>query len=78
MKQTLKIIISLTKPKGIAYKLRPKKMPLPVFHMEKEGEVGKGLNITIKEGIVITNLKGWVNIYNKRSSMAMSPPSICA
>jgi hypothetical protein len=23
-------------------------------------------------------LKGWVNIYNKRSSMAMSPPSICA
>jgi hypothetical protein len=33
--------------------------------MEKEGEVCKGLNITIKEGIVITNLKGWVNIYNK-------------
>jgi hypothetical protein len=37
MKQTLKITISPTKPKGIAYKFRPKKMPHPPSHMEKEG-----------------------------------------
>jgi hypothetical protein len=35
MKQTLKITISPTKPKGVAYKLRPKKMPHPPSHMEK-------------------------------------------
>jgi hypothetical protein len=56
MKQTLKITISPTKPKGIAYKLRTKKMPHPPFHMKKEGGAGKGLKTTIEEGIVIPNL----------------------
>jgi hypothetical protein len=37
MKQTLKITISPTKFKGIAYRFKPKKMPHPPFHMEKEG-----------------------------------------
>ncbi len=90
MKQTLKITISPTKPKGIAYKLRTKKMPHPPFHMEKEGGAGKGLKTTIEEGIVIPNLTkkitpilsswkdGWGNNYNKWSSMAMLFPSICA
>jgi hypothetical protein len=56
MKQTLKLIVSLTKPQGIAYKLRPKKMPHPPSHMEKDSGVGKGLKTTIKEGIAIMNL----------------------
>jgi hypothetical protein len=71
MKQTLKITISPTKPKGIAYKLKQKKMPHPLSHMEKEGGVGKVLRTTIEEGIAITNLtkknpthplhlRGWV------------------
>ncbi len=55
-KQTSKITISSTKPKGIAYKLTPKKNTPPTFSMEKEGGVGKGLRTTSKEGIVITNL----------------------
>jgi hypothetical protein len=90
MKQTLKITISPTKPKGIAYKLKQNKMPHPPFPCEKEGGVGKGLRNTIEEGIGITNLTqktppilstwedGWGNNYNKRSSMVMPPPSICA
>jgi hypothetical protein len=71
MKQILKITISPTKPQGIAYKLRFKKMSHPPSHMEKEGEACKGLRTTIKEGIAITNLtktnlthplhlRGWV------------------
>jgi hypothetical protein len=56
MKKTLKIRISPTKPKGIAYRLKPKKMPHPPSHMEKEGGACKGLTTIIKEGIVITNL----------------------
>jgi len=90
MKQTLKLIVSLTKPQGIAYKLRPKKMPHPPSHMEKDSGVGKGLKTTIKEGIAIMNLTkknppilstredGWGYNHNKWNSMAMSPPSICA
>jgi hypothetical protein len=71
MKQTLKILISSTKPQGVTYKLRSKKMPHPPFHMEKEGEEGKGLRTISNEGITITNLtkknlthplhlRGWV------------------
>jgi hypothetical protein len=56
MKQTLKIRISPTQPKGIAYRLRPKKNSHPPFHMEKEGGPCKGLRTTIKESITITNL----------------------
>jgi hypothetical protein len=56
MKKTLKITISPSKPKGIAYRLRPKKMPHPPSHMEKEGGACKGLKTIIKEGIAITNL----------------------
>jgi len=56
MKQTLKITISPTKPKVIAYKLKQNKMPHPPFPCEKEGGVGKGLRNTIEEGIGITNL----------------------
>jgi hypothetical protein len=56
MKQTLKITISPTKPKGIAYKLKQKQMPHPLFHMEKEGGASKGLRTTIEEGIAIINL----------------------
>jgi hypothetical protein len=55
-KQTFKITISPTKHKGIAYKLRQKKIPHPPFRMEKEGGATKGLNTIIKEGITITNL----------------------
>jgi hypothetical protein len=55
MKKTLKIKISPTKPKGISYKLKPKKMPHPP-HMEKEGGACKGLRTIIEKGIVITNL----------------------
>jgi hypothetical protein len=55
MKQTLKIIISPTKPKGIFYKLRPKKNVPPTF-LCGEGGVGRGLRTTIKEGIAIMNL----------------------
>jgi hypothetical protein len=73
MKQTLKITISPTKCEGIAYRLRPKKMPHPPFHMEKEGGACKGLRTTIKKGITITNLteknpthflhlKGWMGL----------------
>jgi hypothetical protein len=36
MKQTLKITIPPKKPKGIAYKLKQKKLPNPPSHMEKE------------------------------------------
>jgi hypothetical protein len=56
MKQTLKTTISPIKPKGIAYKLKPKKMPHPPFHMEKESGTCKDLRTTIEEGIAITNL----------------------
>jgi hypothetical protein len=56
MKQTLKIIISPTKPKGIAYRLRQTKMLHPPSHMEKEGGACRGLTTTIKEGTTITNL----------------------
>jgi hypothetical protein len=52
-KQTIKITISFTKPKGIAYKLTPKKNAPPTFSMEKEGGVGKGLKTT---SIAITNV----------------------
>jgi hypothetical protein len=56
-KQTLKIIIFFTKPKSIAYKLRPKKNVPPTFSMEKEGGACKGFSrTTTKEGITITNL----------------------
>jgi hypothetical protein len=55
-KQTLKITISSTKPKGIDYKLTQKKNAPPTFLMEKEGGVVKGLRTTSKEGIAITNL----------------------
>jgi hypothetical protein len=40
----------------MAYKFRPKKMPHPPSHMEKEGGVGIGLKTIIKKGITITNL----------------------
>jgi hypothetical protein len=71
MKQTLKITISPTKPKGIAHKLNPQKMPYPPFHMEKEGGACKGLRTIIKESIAIINftknnpnhplhLRGWL------------------
>jgi len=56
MKQTLKTTIAPIKPKGIAYRLKPKQMPHPPFRMEKEGGACKGLKTTIKEGIGITNL----------------------
>jgi len=49
MKQTLKITISPTKPKGIAYKIKQKKMPHPPSHMEKEGGACRGLKTTIKK-----------------------------
>jgi hypothetical protein len=55
-KQILKITIFFTKPKGIAYKFRPKKLPHPPSHMEKEGGAHKGLRTIIKERIAITNL----------------------
>jgi hypothetical protein len=56
MKQTLKITISPTKLKGIAYNLHQKQMPHSPSHMENEGGACKGLMTTIKKGIVITNL----------------------
>jgi hypothetical protein len=56
-KQTLKKTISSTKPKGIAYKLRPKINAPPTFSMEKEGGAIVGFSrTTTKEGIAITNL----------------------
>jgi len=55
-KQTLKITISPTKSKCIAYKLKQKKNAPPTFSIEKKGGASKGLRITSKEGIVITNL----------------------
>jgi hypothetical protein len=54
-KQTLKITIFSTKPKGVAYKFRPKKNAPPTFLMEKEGGANKGLRTTSKEGVAITN-----------------------
>jgi hypothetical protein len=57
-KQTLKITISFTKPKGIAYKFKPKKNAPCTFSMEKEGGTGKGfLKTIIKQGIGINFLK---------------------
>jgi hypothetical protein len=56
MKQTLKITISSTKPKGIAYKLRPKKCPTHLFTWRRK--VGKrwGLSSKINQGIATQKL----------------------
>jgi hypothetical protein len=54
-KQTLKVTISPTKLKGIAYKLRQQKNAPPTFSMEKEGGANKGVRTTSREGIAITN-----------------------
>jgi hypothetical protein len=56
MKQTLKITISPTNPKGIVYRLGQKKMAHPPSHMEKEGGACRDLKTIIKKCIAIKKL----------------------